>query len=134
MVPHIPSWFITFAPADVKHPLCLYFAHTGETFKPELLDNDTRTWMIAANPVAGAWFFNVVVELFIKHVLGVGTDHRGLYGDTAGYYGTVEQQGRMTLHLHLMLWIVNSLSPQEIRDRIMDPSSYSGRVHGLYHG
>ena len=118
-----PSWFITFAPADVKHPLCLYFAHTGEMFKPELLDNDTRTRMIAANPVAGARFFNVVVELFIKHVLGVGTDHRGLYGDTAGYYGTVEQQGRMTLHLHLMLWIVNSLSPQEIRDRIMDPSS-----------
>ncbi|EPS93026.1 hypothetical protein FOMPIDRAFT_1093331, partial [Fomitopsis schrenkii] len=29
----------------------------------------------------------------------------------------------MTLHLHLMLWIVNSLSPQEIRDRIMDPTS-----------
>ncbi|KAH9831730.1 uncharacterized protein C8Q71DRAFT_798818 [Rhodofomes roseus] len=29
----------------------------------------------------------------------------------------------MTLHLHLMLWIVNSLTPQEIRDRIMDPNS-----------
>ena len=58
-----PSWFITFAPADVKHPLCLYFAHTGETFKPELLDNDARTRMIASNPVAGARFFNVVVEL-----------------------------------------------------------------------
>ncbi|KAH9914542.1 uncharacterized protein B0H18DRAFT_886874, partial [Fomitopsis serialis] len=29
----------------------------------------------------------------------------------------------MTLHLHLMLWIMNSLSPQEIRDRIMDPTS-----------
>ncbi|EPT00504.1 hypothetical protein FOMPIDRAFT_1122354, partial [Fomitopsis schrenkii] len=29
----------------------------------------------------------------------------------------------MTLHLHLMLWIVNSLSPQQIRDRIMDPTS-----------
>ncbi|KAH9831729.1 uncharacterized protein C8Q71DRAFT_798816 [Rhodofomes roseus] len=36
-----PSWFITFAPADVKHPLCLYFADTNETYKPELvLDSD----------------------------------------------------------------------------------------------
>ena len=25
----------------------------------------------------------------------------GLYGKTEGYYGTVEQQGRLTLHLHL---------------------------------
>jgi hypothetical protein len=35
--------------------------------------------------------------MFIKHVLGIGTDHTGLYGDTAGYYGVVEQQGQLTL-------------------------------------
>ncbi|KAH9933862.1 uncharacterized protein B0H18DRAFT_853497, partial [Fomitopsis serialis] len=29
----------------------------------------------------------------------------------------------MTLHLHLMLWITNALTPQEIRERIMDPTS-----------
>ena len=63
------------------------------------------------------------MELFIKHVLGVGINRRGLYGDTAGYYGTVEQQGRLTLHLHMLLWIRNSLTPQEVRDRIMDPAS-----------
>lgn len=33
------------------------------------------------------------MENFIKHVLGVGTDHPGLYGKTSAYYGTVEQQG-----------------------------------------
>ncbi|KAF8577394.1 hypothetical protein K439DRAFT_1260195, partial [Ramaria rubella] len=27
------------------------------------------------------------------------------------------------LHLHLMLWVENSLTPQEIRERIMDPNS-----------
>jgi hypothetical protein len=56
-------------------------------------------------------------------VLGVGADHRGAYGDTEAYYGTVEQQGRLALHLHLLLWIKGSLSPQEMRDRIMDPTS-----------
>ena len=64
-----------------------------------------------------------MVDLFIKHVLGVGLNRPGLYGDTAGYYGTVEQQGRLTLHLHMLLWIKNSMTPQEIRDRIMDPNS-----------
>ena len=29
-----PSWFITFAPADNKHPIALYFADTQQTFCP----------------------------------------------------------------------------------------------------
>ncbi|TDL15280.1 hypothetical protein BD410DRAFT_732928, partial [Rickenella mellea] len=64
-----------------------------------------------------------MVKLFIEHILGVGTNHRGLWGNTKAYYGTVEQQGRLTLHLHLLLWIENSLSPQTIRDRIADGDS-----------
>ena len=50
-------------------------------------------------------------ENFIKHVLGVGMNHPGYFGGTEAYYGTVEQQGRLTLHLHLLLWIKGALSP-----------------------
>jgi hypothetical protein len=35
-----PSWFITFAPADVKNPICLYFADTQETFSPKIRGKD----------------------------------------------------------------------------------------------
>ena len=120
-----PSWYITLSPADVKHPICLYFADTKEEFDPgpSLRPYDERIRFIARNPVAGAHFFHFMVELFIKHVLGVGTDHPGIYGDTSAYYGTVEQQGRLTLHLHMLLWIRGCLSPQEIRKRILDPNS-----------
>ena len=118
-----PSWFITFSPTDVKHPICLYYADTKEIFEPDLLSADARYRLIANNPVAGARFFHVMVSLFIKHVLGVGTEHPGIYGDTSAYYGTVEQQGRLTLHLHLLLWLKGNLTPQEIRDRLHDPSS-----------
>jgi Helitron helicase-like domain at N-terminus len=52
-------------------------------------------------------FFHFMVEMFIKHVLGVNQDHSGLYGKTSAYYATVEQQGRLTLHLHMLLWILN---------------------------
>ncbi|KAI0354006.1 hypothetical protein OH77DRAFT_1549865, partial [Trametes cingulata] len=86
-----PSWFVTFAPADVKHPIALYFADTNQTFVPQFRDKDERLRLIANNPVAGARFFKLMVDLFIKHVLGVGLDRPGLYGKTAGYYGTVEQ-------------------------------------------
>ena len=61
-----------------------------------------------------------MVDAFIKHVLGVGTDHEGLFGETEGYYGTVEEQGRLTLHLHTMLWIKGALTPQQVRDRLMN--------------
>src|SRR4051794_33453031 len=118
-----PSWFITFSPADVKHPISLYFADTKESFQPELRRYDERYQLIAQNPVAGARFFHFMSEIFIKHVLGVGTNHPGLYGQTSAYYGTVEQQGRLTLHMHMLLWLRGALSPQEIRDRIIDPNS-----------
>jgi len=65
----------------------------------------------------------MMVINFIKHVLGFGKKHPGIYGETKAYYGVVEQQGRLTLHLHILIWIMNALSPQDIRDRIMDSES-----------
>src|SRR6202453_2196297 len=118
-----PSWYITLSPADNKHPICLYYADTNEKFEPMIRTKPERDNLIANNPVAGARFFHFIIQSFIKHVLGVGTNHPGIYGDTAAYYGTVEQQGRLTLHLHLLLWIRGAFTPQEIRDRIMDPNS-----------
>ena len=64
-----------------------------------------------------------MVETFISDVLGVDAKHCGLYSDTNGYYGTVEQQGRLTLHLHILIWIKGSLNPQEMREKIMSSNS-----------
>jgi len=118
-----PSWFITFSPADNRHPISLYYADTKETFQPDIRGYDDRYRLIAQNPVAGARFFHFMCEMFIRHVLGVGTDHPGIYGETGAFYGTVEQQGRLTLHMHLLLYIYGALSPQEIRDRVLDLNS-----------
>jgi Helitron helicase-like domain at N-terminus len=121
-----PSWFIMFAPADNKHPICLDYADTKETFSPDIRPDNECYRLIAHNPVASARFFHFMVQMFIKHVLGVGQDHPGLYGNTSAYYayyGTIEQQGRLTLHLHLLLWICGSLTPQELCNKIMDVNS-----------
>lgn len=114
-----PSWFITFSPADNMHPISLYFADTNETFSPTLRTYEEHYVLIAHNPVAGACFFVMMSKVFIKHVLGFGEKHPGLYGNPEAYYGTVEQQGRLTLHMHMLLCLKGSLSPQEIRDRIL---------------
>ncbi|KAJ6549430.1 hypothetical protein DFH09DRAFT_926156, partial [Mycena vulgaris] len=86
-----PTWFITLSPADVAHPLCLYYAGSDIKFSPEILSYDARYLRISTNPVAAARFFDYMVRAFIKHVLGVDSGHLGLYGETGGYYGTVEQ-------------------------------------------
>ena len=118
-----PSWFVTLSPADVKHPICLYYADTKEVFCPDIRNDKDAFNLIANNPVAAARFFHLMCETFIKEVLGVGSNHRGIYGNTNAYYGTVEQQGRLTLHLHMLIWIEHALSPQTIRDKVMDVSS-----------
>ncbi|KAJ7120558.1 hypothetical protein C8R43DRAFT_900662, partial [Mycena crocata] len=64
-----------------------------------------------------------MVLAFLTDVLGWEREERGLFGHTNAFYGTVEQQGRLTLHLHLLLWIMNSMSPQEIREKITGKSS-----------
>jgi Helitron helicase-like domain at N-terminus len=111
------------SPADNKHPISLYYADTKEKFAPILRSKSEKESLIADNPVASAWFFHFMIQAFIKHVLGVDADHIGLYGDTSSHYGLVEQQGCLTLHLHMLLWIRGALTPQEIRDQIMDPES-----------
>ena len=118
-----PSWFITLSPADNRHPISLYYASQDTIFRPEILSSSDRNRLTSINPVAAARFFHLIIELFIKHVLGINNETPGLYGETSAYYGTVEQQGRLTLHLHLLLWIKNAISPQEIRDRLMDDDS-----------
>ncbi|KAJ3520205.1 hypothetical protein NMY22_g12852 [Coprinellus aureogranulatus] len=118
-----PSWFITLSPVDSRHPICLYYAGSDKFFQPDILTSKDRDALVLKNPVAAARFFHHIVQMFLKHVLGVGKDGRGLYGETSAYYGTVEQQGRLTLHLHIMIWIANAMSPQDIRDKLMDKDS-----------
>ncbi|KAH7905164.1 hypothetical protein BJ138DRAFT_1018111, partial [Hygrophoropsis aurantiaca] len=99
-----PSWYITLSPADEKHPICLYYADVNREFKPFIKDQKIRRLMVSQNPVAGARFFHLMIQLFIKHVLGVSINidgsapvgktaryARGFYGKTDAYYGTVEQ-------------------------------------------
>jgi hypothetical protein len=114
-----PSIFLTFSPADNYHPICLYFADTKEKFIPNIRRPDEHWRLIANNPVACAQFFHLMVTLFIKYVLGWDSDIIGLFGKLAAFYGVVEQQGCLTLHLHTLLWLKGNMSPQNIKENLM---------------
>ena len=73
-----PLWYITLSPADIQHPICLYYADTKEEFRLEiLLSYDERHRLVCKNPVAGARFFHFMIETFISDVLGVDSGHQG---------------------------------------------------------
>ncbi|KAK7675923.1 hypothetical protein QCA50_021142 [Cerrena zonata] len=95
---------------------------------PDMPDAAERLRTVAQNPVACARFFHLVVTLFIKYILRWDTGTDGLFGPTSGYYGTVESQGRLTLHLHLLLWIKHSLSPQELRNRALKDTEFQREI------
>ena len=119
-----PSWYITLSPADIQHPICIYFADTKETFTPEMPGYDVRIRLVCQNPVAGARFFHYMVQTFLEDVLRVNKENeQGFYGPASGYYGTVEQQGRLALHLHMLLWIKGNLNPEDMRAKILDGDS-----------
>ena len=53
-----PHWYITLSPADIKHPIFIYYADTNEEFKTEILPHDKHTRLVCQNPVSGACFFS----------------------------------------------------------------------------
>ncbi|KNZ72336.1 hypothetical protein J132_04026, partial [Termitomyces sp. J132] len=60
---------------------------------------------------------------FCPSISIVGADRQGLSGNTSAYYSTVKQQGWMTLHLHMLLWLCSSLLLEDARCRIIDLDS-----------
>ncbi|KIJ22995.1 hypothetical protein M422DRAFT_196446 [Sphaerobolus stellatus SS14] len=111
------TWYITFSPADIKHRLALYLANHDLRLTP-VINLPENIWKrIADNPAACACFFHYIVEAFLTHIVGHQSTHKGLFGKPSVFYAPVEQQGQLTIHLHMLLWIENSLSPQEIRDK-----------------
>ncbi|KAJ7177006.1 hypothetical protein C8R46DRAFT_833324, partial [Mycena filopes] len=66
------------------------------------------------------------MKAFIKCVLGYDDKadedelEGGILGTVSAYYGTVEAQGRGTLHCHMMVWLAGGLNPNQIKERALD--------------
>jgi hypothetical protein len=131
-----PMWFVTFAPCDFKAPICLKYAGSNMDINLPWMSAASyqeKVRLICKNPVSGARYFHKMVELFVSCMLGYQGDERtassrGLFGEVADYYGTVEAQGRLTLHLHCLIWLKNAPSPQELRERVLADNVYAEKV------
>ena len=80
-------------------------------------------------------------QAFIKNVLGVCKSHQGIFGETLAYYGTVEQQGQLTLHLHMLVyhlrryvtesWIELQTKMVEYLEAVHQGEFFDGQLHDV---
>ena len=115
----LPSLYLTVNPADMYSPVALYFAGVDldlDKVMPEVLGTSfERAKIIATHSVATAQFFHCLIKSILKcFVIG------GVLGPTKAYFGTVENQGRGSLHLHLLIWLNHEFTPTQLKKNVQN--------------
>jgi hypothetical protein len=70
-----------------------------------------------------------MIKEFVHIILGYKRrDQIGLFGNCEAYYGMVEQQGRGTLHCHMLVWLKGHPSPSLLHKNMKNDSVFAERV------
>jgi len=106
-----PNLWITLNPSD-QDPITQVF--TGADIDLDRFDAmagptaEQRLRNVASDPFASARSFHFIINTLLEVVFGIrrgprGIEHQpGIFGTVQAYIGTVEAQGRSTLHLHML--------------------------------
>ncbi|HLP35109.1 MAG TPA: DUF6570 domain-containing protein [Amoebophilaceae bacterium] len=129
----LPRIFLTINPHDYNSPLLFFINGKKETIGgpfPKKLDYNNRRSTAISDPVAAAKFFHIVISKTLEILIGYERkDKMGVLGKVRGYYGTVETQGRGTLHFHCLIWLkdfphtetfYDKLKCDEYRDKVKE--------------
>lgn len=115
----LPSIFLTINPADIHSPVALYFAGVkldlDNIRMEQLMDTYRRAEIIASHPVATAKYFHLLISNILTTMIS-----GGILGPIKAYFGTVESQGRGSLHLHLLIWLDHDMRPADLKENIQD--------------
>jgi len=94
--------------------------NTKEQFTPILRVSSEKDSLIADNPVASGTIFSILmIQAFIKHVLGVDADHSGNIWRYFILLWHCRQQGRLNFTFTYVVYGLECINTQEIRERIM---------------
>ncbi|KAI0076309.1 hypothetical protein K474DRAFT_1598157 [Panus rudis PR-1116 ss-1] len=125
------SIWLTINPDDLHDPIAQLFV--GEDIDLDAFlktagpDKQKRARNIAADGFAAAKFFHFMIKTILETLIGVKVSQRrvktkkGVFGYIRAYFGTVECQGRGTLHLHILLWLEDAPTPDEMRELLRQP-------------
>ncbi|PSS19942.1 hypothetical protein PHLCEN_2v3115 [Hermanssonia centrifuga] len=121
-----PAVWLTVNPGDSDDPIAQ--ALLGEQISLDDFvatsgpNKQQRMKNIASDPYGAAKFFHFTIKALLKTLLQITVSNHqvhskpGIFGEVSAYYGTVESQGRGTLHLHMLVWLKNTPSGDELED------------------
>lgn len=126
----LPSIFMTINPADINSRVALYFAGVDlnlDTIIPKTIPSTyERAQIIASHPVATARFFNILISSILTCMV-----EKGVLGPIKAYFGTVENQGRGSLHLHILLWLDHNITPSQLKESVQNEEFRNGLLDYL---
>ena len=106
-------WF-TFSPDDTQSLLVMMYAlgpNASAPYAKTAPIASHRFKLIATKPASAALHFERIIALVIKHIIGWDTKSGkafkkgGLFGHAKAWLISVEEQARLTLHGHGLIWI-----------------------------
>ncbi|KAG2741370.1 hypothetical protein P692DRAFT_20752816 [Suillus brevipes Sb2] len=124
-----PSLWITINPTDTHDPIAQVLA--GQEIDLDNFDSNCgpdashRATIIANDPYAAANFFHFTIHAILEELMGITVPksrkshiirREGIFGTVEGYIGTVEAQGRGTLHLHMLIWLQGAPTAADMKD------------------
>ena len=133
-----PLEFMTPNVADNQLLMMSLVYENAEVGRWRLLEEDTPAMpgreemlrRVAADPVGQAIVTDLMIELFLEHILGVAprggkgfadgvasSCRNGVFGPVQGYFGPIETQGRGGLHAHISVFVLDPIRAQ-ILDRL----------------
>ena len=101
-------------------------------------DANKRAQNIAADPYAAAKSFHFLIRAVFECLFGIQTskfqvkNQQGIFGRVSAYFGMVESQGRGTLHLHTLLWLINAPTSDEMT-KLLENSTFREKVASFIH-
>ena len=134
-----PTLWVTINPSDTQDPIAQVMAgvdidlnNFNATIGP---DKTERCATIAKDPYAASKFFHFMVNIILEELFGIHRSKRGrevgrtegIVGEVRGYIGTVEAQGRGTLHLHIILWLLGAPTSQTMKS-LLTSSAFRDKV------
>ena len=123
-----PSLWLTINPADTQDPIAQVLCGKDiDLDRFDAIDHQVDAAAVTADPFASAQFFHLVINAVLRELLGIqcmGPSHslqrkKGILGCIEGYIGTVEAQGRGTLHLHMVLWLSGSITSPQMKQCLL---------------
>ena len=130
-----PSFFITINPYDLGSATLSNFISPEEMTnylkKQNLPSKKHRMNMIGKNPVEVAVWFRRIIFQVLQIIIGIDPKTKlcskkdGLFGHAFAYSGCIDEQERLSLHLHLLLWILEFPGDKvEVQEKIKENQRY----------